>query len=67
MTRCEAQAIDRATDRVVHCVLAKGHKDTHLWEQREGGQLLSASWYGPDDGLPTIIGRAVEHLEGGDE
>lgn len=60
MSRCLAQAVDRATDRTVYCVLGKGHKHTHLWEQKDGDQLLSASWYGPDDGLPVVIGREAQ-------
>ena len=56
--RCAAQAEDRATQQTFHCVLAKGHKHTHYWERKEGDQLLSASWYGPDDGLPVVIGTS---------
>lgn len=56
--RCNAQAIDRGMGITVYCILKFGHKDPHFWEHREGDQLLSAAWYGPDNGLPTYIGTA---------
>lgn len=58
--RCLASAIDRATNRTVYCELAKDHKESHFWQNIEDNQLLSASWYGPDDGLPVMIGQYAE-------
>lgn len=61
MNLCRAEAVDKTTDRTVYCLLVKGHKHTHFWRQREGDEILSASWYGPDDGLPVVIGREAQN------
>lgn len=60
--RCEAQAVDRGTGLTVFCQLGRGHKHSHYWQEIKGAELLSASWYGPTNGLPVMIGGAESGL-----